>query len=228
MTNEQIEKIKSRCRIKTKEQFISECSKKEISSDWYSFTYDESKPVSFDGTHLYYGKYGVTSEYVLLRMWDAAFEKLSEYKKDYLRKQLRVKSEMISVRISVKEFIDKADKYPEVLVSTISHSKAPDPALISAGWIYKGYDSYMGYNNYYKITDIRTVLGKIIISYKKIKAECEYGYTWVINEYDIPEDMREEIAEYIHSSVNGNKETIPYTVFDYSLKMKIASRFEQS
>ena len=106
MDAEEIKRIEDTCKIKSKEQFIQECENNNILSEWYSFTYDRSKPVSFHKDGVYYGKRGATYCSVLMTLWDVAFEKLIEYKKEYEWQQSGENFRIDEIGITTTEYID--------------------------------------------------------------------------------------------------------------------------
>lgn len=231
---EEIKKIEDNCKIKSKEQFIEECEKAGISSDWYSFTYDKTKPVCIDGNSVYYGIAGVTNHSVLMTIWDTAFKKLQSYKKEYEWEISGAGYRITAIDITESEYIAnrKQDyQYPDILITKSIPDNKPSQTMLDDGWIDGGYDYYMGYYNYSKVVDIRTVLDKIGICFKKKTDKRdvqEFGFSeeYLLGSYtyDIPSDMLEEIAKEVHSVLNVKKDILAPRPISNELKDKIIQR----
>lgn len=236
MTEAEKKKIEDNCKIKSKEQFVEECEKAGISSDWYSFTYDKTKPVCIDGNSVYYGKAGVINHSILMTIWDTAFKKLQSYKKEYEWEMSGTEYRITAIDITKSEYIAnrKQDyQYPNVLITKSIPDNKPSQAMLDDGWIDGGYDYYMGYYNYSKVVDIRTILDKIRICFKKKTDERdiqEFGfseeYLSGAYTYDIPSDMVEEIAKEIHSALN-TKKAISDKLKDKIIQRLIANLLEE-
>lgn len=201
MTFEQIEQIEKQCRIKSAEQFVEECQKNGISSEWYSFYRDSSKQVCFEGNSVYYNKYGVTNCLVPMTMWDLGFEKLLQYKKEYEWQQSGENFKIEKMVISNTECIAQKLDFPNVKLSKIVFEK--DDSLQEDGWEFVGYNHYDAYYSYSKTVDIRTVLDKIkVIFTKKTSDEDkkEFGFTEEFIKgcvsYDVPKELIDELAHY--------------------------------
>lgn len=203
MTPEEIKRIEANCVIKTKEDFINECKQAGIPEDWYSFTYDKTKPVCFDGNSVYYGKMGVTNHAVLMTMWDTAFKKLQDYKKQYEWEQSGNIFRIDDINIHSKERIsDKRNmEFPYVTIYTCTFTEKPVQSLIDEGWEPGSYSYYMGEFSYTKTADIRTLFDKVEFSFTKKtddRDKMEFGFTDEFTEgsyhYPLPLEFLEEIA----------------------------------
>lgn len=233
MTEAEKKKIEDNCKIKSKEQFIEECEKAGISSDWYSFIYDKTKPVCIDGNSVYYDKFGVTNCSVLMCIWDIAFKKLLSYKKEYEWKSLGLEYKITAVDITKTEYIARKQEYqyPEVLITKSIPENKPSQTMLDNGWVDGGYDYYMGYYNYSKVVDIRTILDKVEVSFQKKTDERdvkEFGFSeeYLLGSYtyDIPSDMLEEIAKEVHSFYI-KKDTLISDELKDKIILQLASNF---
>lgn len=214
MTAEEQARIEEGCILKSKEDFIKACEKEGILPEWYSFTYDASKPVCINGNSVYYGTYGVTNCAVLMRIWDIAFEQLEKYKKEYDWKQTQQPFKIDSISFDYVWYMSPRDEdiYPYITVTTSAFDNKDAAERLATGWKDGGYDRYMGEYRYYKKVDIRDNLTCIYIRFTKRTEDrdretfgFEAEYTSGGYRYPIPSELKEEIAQFVF-----NNKTLPY------------------
>jgi hypothetical protein len=207
MTDEQIKAIEDKCKIKSKEQFVEECRKAGFPDDWYTFTCDRSVPVSIEGDSVYYGKIGITSCAVIMCIWDVAFEQLLKYKKEYDWEQTGVlyRIDRIAWEGAARISRGTGNLYPYVTIWDVSFTDHPDPKMLEDGWIFDNYDHYMGYCNYHKVINVRSIKGEIVFRFTKRTEDRdrkEFGFTddYLTGSYHylIPDDLKDEVARSIY------------------------------
>lgn len=150
------------CKIKSEEQFISECKKVGINADWYAFACDRSKPVSMDEDTVYYGKRGKTIISYPFQRWDIAFHKLLRYKEEYEWEATGAPYRITSVECVTNDNITMA--FGNVMtISMCRFSEQPEQAMLDDGWIYDHYDHYMGYSVYHKTVPNSSIMRNAFI-----------------------------------------------------------------
>ncbi len=206
MTEQEIQKIEEKCKIKSKDEFLHACNKAGIKSEWYSFSYDKNKPVCFDGNSVYYGIAGVTNCHVEMTKWDVGYDKLLNYKNEYEWEQLGLQYKVESIKPIYKNIISERNRnlqleYPYVQVWDFTPTNKPVDSMLTDGWEPGGYDQYMGYFNYYKNVDIRDNIKCIEIFFKKRTNKRDrdtFGFTdaftYGVYKYPVPNDMIDDVA----------------------------------
>ena len=228
-----VKRAEAECKIKSKVEFRKACRKAGIPDDWFSYTYDKSKPVCFDGNSVYYGEYGATNCSVPMAMWDVAYEQLIKYKNEYEWRQSEQPFKIDWVTIKHKWWIPGAEseEYPYVKVTTSTMTDEPDKELLADGWLDPWYDRYQGLYQYHKTVDIRTILESISIRFEKMTDDRD-AMTFGFNEmymsgtyrYPIPEDLLEEAAHVVYDFRNKQHDYRGDQVPE-PLRSKILARF---
>ena len=196
------QELLDKCQIKTKEQFLEECSKAGIDSDWYAFTCDRSKPVSIDEDTVYYGKSGKTIVSYPFHRWDIAFRELLIYKEEYEWEATGAPYRITSVKWESYADIT-ATLGNTMTIRECRFSEQPEQEMLDDGWTYDHYDQYMGYSVYYKHVSIGSVMRNAFIVFRFTKRTdkrdadtfgfAEGRYLHGAYRYPVPQDLRERI-----------------------------------
>ena len=190
------------CRIKTKEQFLDECSKAGIHEDWYAFTYDRSKPVSMDEDTVYYGKSGETICAYPFHRWDIAFRELLSYKEECEWEATGAPYRITSVKWESGANIT-ASFGNTMTVREYRFSEQPEQEMLDDGWVYDRYDRYLGCSVYHKTASASSVMRNAFIVFRFTKRSdkrdeetfgfAEGGYLCGAYRYPVPQDLRTRI-----------------------------------
>ena len=208
MTDEEIKALENKCTLKTKEQFFEACRKADISEDWYAFSNDRIKPVCIGEKEVLYGKGGKTIVMLPFQLWDIAYEKLLEYKDQYdtfIKAGTKFRIDDVRWNSNAQIVASQSGGYPYVTLRHVEFSEDPEPSLLEKGWIYDGYDHYMGYSNYYKNVNIRNLAGEIVVEFTKLtddRDRIEFGFTDAYMcgayRYPVPAELKERILYNFH------------------------------
>ena len=190
------------CRIKTKEQFLDECSKAGIDEDWYAFTCDRSKPVSIDEDTVYYGKSGETIVSYPFHRWDIAFRELLIYKEEHEWEATGAPYRITSVKWESYADIT-ATLGNTMTIRECRFSEQPEQEMLDDGWTYDHYDQYMCYSVYYKQVSTGSVMRNAFIVFRFTKRTdkrdadtfgfAEGRYLHGAYRYPVPQDLRARI-----------------------------------
>lgn len=208
MTDEEIKALEDKCTLKTKEQFVEACRKAGISEDWYAFSNDRIKPVCIGEKEVLYGKGGKTIVLYPFQLWDTAYEELLKYKDLYdtfIKEGTKFRIDDVRWSSDVQIVAGRSNGYPYVTLRHVEFSEEPDPSLLEKGWIYDGYDHYMGYSNYYKNVNIKNLAGEIVVEFTKLtddRDRIEFGFTDAYMcgsyRYPVPAELKERILYNFH------------------------------
>lgn len=199
-------------RIKTKEELIEKLNEYDIPSDWYSFEYDNKKPVSLNGKRVNHRLSTYSKECQKGEEYDYMFNALVRYKKFVEFKQSDKQIHVYKIEVVCGEgqffYKNQAGKY---VVREIS-SYPDDDKLKKRGYVHDYYDQYMAWHYYNKETD-DSIFQNIELTLKKRTTPEEkkmYGFEDEWNTgylvYPIPEVLRDKIIKYIDEYYHDNTE----------------------
>lgn len=216
--------------IKTKEELVEKLNEYGISSEWYSFEYDNKKPVCLNGKLVHHRLSSYSKECQKSEEYDYMFHALVRYKKLMDFEQSKKLIHIYKIKVVCDEgqfhYKNKAGKY---VVQEIS-SYREDYKLKNKGYVYDHYDQYMGWHYYNKKTD-DSIFQTLELKFKKRTTPEEkkiYGFEDGLNTgyiaYPIPEILREKIIKYLDEYYHDN---VDLEINDVQLIEEITTYFTE-
>lgn len=184
----------------TLEDFEQALIKENIPREWVSLNEERTAPVTLKGKSLYYGKYGCTN-FMKDIQYEYIFERLRKYKEESEFVASDENAQITDIEIISSESVKE---YGEVFLAERTSDKgAYDTELLRQGFVYKGYDQYMGVSYYQKSCGSEIFTGVDIgLKIKTQDFEREqFGFTDTVMYsgvcFPFSNELREKIINYI-------------------------------
>ena len=142
--------------------------------------------------------------------------------------------ELLEVKVNVYYGFKKEPnmQYPNVIFQREALSKEQVDEMVASGWTEMGYDRYMDYYHMKKVGDIRNNIKNIVIYFNKMTTEEDKAMFGFSDEYlmgsytyEVPDEMREEIAKILFASNGSLDEDSSNTIFNYFSQVFLTDEF---